>query len=99
MKFVKHFCRIITDHELSDDDVVEYFDIVQSVVPNKLVTAYRGDDKVSVDVMAYTGSTDHQDVYEIILDEQIDIEEGERISDELDEVFEFDFEFEISLEI
>lgn len=99
MKFVKHFCRIITDHELSDEDVIEYFDVVQSVVPNKMVTAYSGDDKVSVDVMAYTGSNDHQDVYEIILDEQIDMEEGEQISDELNEVFDFDFEFEISLEI
>ena len=99
MKFVKHFCRIITDHELNDEDVIEFFDIVQSVVPSKMVTAYSGDDKVSVDVMAYTGSTDHQDVYEIILDEQIDIEEGEQISDELNEVFDFDFEFEISLEI
>ena len=40
MKFVKHFCRLITQVELDNDQVMEYFDIVQSVSPTKIVKAY-----------------------------------------------------------
>ena len=35
--FVKHFVGFNTRDELDDYDVIEYFDIVQSVVPSKIV--------------------------------------------------------------
>jgi hypothetical protein len=54
---------------------------------------------VKVDVIAYTGAEQHQNIYEIILSEQLSLEEGEQISDLLLEEFEFDFEFETSMEI
>ena len=99
MNFIKHFCRLITDLDLEDDDVIEFFDIVQSVCPVKLITAYSDDEIVKVDVIAYTGSEQHQNIYEIILSEQLSLEEGEQISDLLLEEFDFDFDFETSMEI
>jgi hypothetical protein len=99
MEFVKHFCRLVTELDISDDDVIEYFDIVQSVVPVKMVTAHTEDDgKVEVVVTEYTGDNDLH-IYEIILNEQINLEEGELISDMLGQEFDYDFEFETSMEI
>ena len=40
---------MLTREELSDEDVMVYYDIVQSVVPTKLLTAYDGQ-KVGVDI-------------------------------------------------
>jgi hypothetical protein len=101
--FIKHFVRILTREELSDEDVIVYFDIVQSVVPTKLLTAYDEEKaKVGVEVMAYT-SEDHDGdmwIYEIVLESQIDEEEGDAISKELSLEFpELDFTFEASLEV
>lgn len=99
MDFVKHFCRLVTKMDLPDEDVIEYYDIVQSVVPVKMVTAHtEEDDVVSVVVTEYEGE-DGLHIYEIVLQEQIDLEEGELISDTLKEELEFDFDFEISMEI
>lgn len=98
MEFSKNFCRLVTINELEDQEVIEFFDIVQSVVPTKMVVAYTDDDKVSVDVTAYE-SRDGRNVYEIVLEDNIDLEEGERISDILMEEFEHDFDFETSMEI
>lgn len=97
-KVVKHFCRLITDVELDDDDVIEFYDIVQSVASTKLVTAYSDGDKVSVEITSYT-TEDNSFLYEIILNGQLNLDEGEEISDLLDEEFDFDFEFETSLEV
>ena len=45
---------MLTREELSDEDVMVYYDIVQSVVPTKLITAYdEVKKKVGVDVIAY----------------------------------------------
>ena len=97
--FVKHFCRFITTEELDNNQVAEYFDIVQSVVPAKLVVGYTDDgERVSAEVVVYEGNND-LNIYEIVLQEQIDIDEGEDISDQLDQEFNFDFDFETSLEI
>lgn len=97
--FVKHFCRLITKEQLDNDQVAEYFDIVQSVVPAKLVVGYTDDgERVTAEVIVYEGSND-LNIYEIVLQEQVDIDEGEDISDQLGEEFEFDFDFETSLEI
>lgn len=99
MDFVKHFCRLVTKMDLPDEDVIEYYDIVQSVVPVKMVTAHtEEDDVVSVVVTEYTSESGLH-IYEIVLHEQINIEEGELISDLLGEEFDFDFEFETSMEI
>lgn len=98
MKFTKYFCRLITQQELNSDDVAEYYDIVQSVVQPKVVVAMSGDDMVEATVMVYTAQDDSF-VYEIVLKENVDLEEGERISDQLAAEFDFDFEFETSMEI
>ncbi len=102
MAFVKHFCRLLTNHELSDEDVIEFYDVVQSVVPTKLVTAYSSENQevVSVEVIAYTDpDSATQNVYEILLQGDISPDEGDEISSELLDVFEFDFDFEASIEI
>jgi len=102
MAFIKHFCRLLTNHELSDEDVIEFYDVVQSVVSTKLVTAYTGDNQevVSVEVIAYTDpDSASQNVYEILLDGDISPDEGDAISNELLQAFDFDFDFEASIEI
>lgn len=99
MAFVKHFCRLICQEELSKDDVIEYFEIVQSVASTKIVVAYDEEgDKVEAQVMVYDSENEDY-IHEIILDSQLDLSEGEEISDLLSEEFEFDFDFETSLEI
>jgi len=75
--FVKHFVRMLCREELSDQDVIVYFDIVQSVVPTKLLTAYDDEkSKVGVEVMAYTSEDDEGPmwIYEIICDEEVEAE-------------------------
>ena len=102
MAFVKYFCRLLTEVELDDDDVITFYDIVQSVVPTKLVTAFADEsgEQVSVEVIAYTGSdSDKQYVYEIVLEENISSSDGDTIAEELNKEFDFDFDFEASVEI
>ena len=41
--FTKHFARIVCRQELENDDVELFFDVVQSVVDTKLITAYDQD--------------------------------------------------------
>lgn len=95
---IKDFCRLVVDQELSDDDVIEFFDIVQSVSPAKIVQGMSTDgDKVDVDVLVY--EIDEHHVYEIILEDQLSMDESEDIAYELEAEFDFDFEFETSLEI
>ena len=97
MAFVKNFCRLVSEHELSDEEVIDFFDIVQSIVPTKILTGFSGSgDVVSVDVMAYTDQAQY--IYEIVLKEDIDPEDGDSISEELANEFEFDFDFEASVE-
>jgi hypothetical protein len=103
MAFIKHFTRMITREELTDDDVIEYFDIVQSVVATKLLIAYdQGKEQVGIEVISYTDEDDQGDlfIYEIVLDEEITPSEGDEISEIL--FAEFDdltFSFEASIEI
>jgi len=103
MAFTKHFARMLTREELSDEDVILFFDIVQSVVPTKLVTAYDDEKaKVGIEVIAYTDDDDDGDmwIYEVILAEQIDADEGDEISDMLfDEFDDVQFTFEASVEV
>lgn len=103
--FTKHFVRFNTRQELDDYDVMEFFDIVQSIVPTKIVTGMSADDgdKVSIDVMVYEDEDEDGTifVYEIILDEEIDEDEGNRIATELIEEFpdQDPFTFEASIEV
>lgn len=101
--FIKHFARMLTREELSDNDVIVYYDIVQSVVPTKLLTAYDEEkQQVGVEVMAYTSNDDEGDmwIYEVILEDEIDAEEGDEISDMLFQEFDdVKFTFEASVEI
>lgn len=103
--FVKHFVRFNTREELDEYDVIEYFDIVQSVVPSKIVTGVDASnrDKVAVDVLIYQDEDDDGPIFihEIILEEEISEEEGNRISEELIEEFpdQDPFTFEASIEV
>ncbi len=101
--FIKHFARMLTREELSDEDVIVYFDVVQSVVPTKLLTAYDEEKaKVGIEVMAYTSEDNDGEmfIYEIILQDEIDAEEGDAISTELYNEFpDIQFTFEASVEV
>lgn len=103
MALIKNFCRLVAYQELSDEDVIEFFDIVQSIVPTKLLTGFSNEGEVvSVDVIAYTDYSDGKDqltyVYEVVLSEDIDAVDGDKIAEELANEFDFDFEFEASIE-
>jgi len=101
--FIKHFARMLTRDELTDEEVIIYFDIVQSVVPTKLVTAYDEDkEQVGIEVIGYESGDDDGEIfiYEIILEEEIDADEGDEISKMLfDEFDDVTFTFEASVEI
>jgi hypothetical protein len=101
--FTKHFARMLTREELSDDEVIVYHDIVQSVVPTKVLTAYDEEKaKVGIEVVAYTSEDDDglMWIYEVVLLEQIDSDEGDEISEMLfDEFDDIQFTFEASIEV
>lgn len=101
--FTKHFVRMLTREELSDEDVIVYHDIVQSVVPTKLLTAYDEEkQQVGIEVIGYTSEDDEGDIwiYEIVLVEEIYAEEGDEISEVLfNEFDDVQFTFEASVEI
>ena len=93
---------MVSRDRLSDEDVIVYFDIVQSVVATKIVSAYDDGEKVDVEVLAYESEDEDGDlfIYEVILDEEIDEDEGDIISEIL--FTEFDdilFTFEASIEL
>ena len=101
--FTKHFVRFNTREQLQDSDVIEYFDVVQSIIPTKLVTGISSDgDKVSIDVMIYNDMDDEGElfIHEIVLEDDIDSTEGDEISEELSDLFpETQFTFEASIEV
>ena len=89
--------------ELDIDDVEVFFDVVQSVVETKLITAYDEDkEEVGIEVISYSDEDNDGAlfVYEIVLAEQIDPDEGDEISQQLfDEFDDITFTFEASIEI
>ena len=101
--FTKHFARMLTREELSDEDVIVFHDIVQSVVPTKLLTAYDEEkQQVGIEVIGYTSEDNEGDmwIYEIVLVEEIDAEEGDEISEVLfNEFDDIQFTFEASVEV
>ena len=94
---------MVVREELPDDDVIEYFDIVQSVVATKLLTAYDEEkEQVGIEVISYTDEDKDGPlyIYEIVLDEENSPDEGDEISKELfnefpDQVFSFEASIEI----
>ena len=99
-KFVKHFARLITDAELSNDDVAEYYDIVESHIPTKVVVAYTDDHEMASAEVTLYSTTEDRTIYEVVLQEAVDEDEGDAITAELLQVFpDIDFDFESSLEI
>lgn len=101
--FSKNFARMVSREQLSDEEVELFFDIVQSVVPTKIIVAYdTNNDEVEVEVISFTDSDQDGDlfVYEVILQEEIDLDEGDQISTELfDEFDDITFTFEASIEV
>ena len=101
--FKKHFARIVCRQELENDDVELFFDVVQSVVETKLITAYDQDkEEVGVEVISYVSEDDNGllFIYEVILAEEIVSEEGNDISYALFQEFDdTTFTFEASIEI
>ena len=101
--FTKHFARIICRTELDREDVEDFFDVVEGVVSTKLITAYDEDkEEVGIDVISYTDEdkVGQLYIYEVILSEEIDSDEGDEISEQLFEFFnDIKFTFEASIEI
>ena len=99
MPFVKHFVRLITPTQLDDDDVIEFYDIVQTHVPTKLASAFTDDQEVVAVQVTHYDAADGRNIYEIITQEQIAEEEGEDIANDLADEFDFDYDIESSMEI
>jgi len=97
-KLIKHFCRLITREDLDNDDVIIFFDIVQSVAHTKLVSTYDDQDGKSINVEVIAYHNDGDNIYEIVLEEDMSIDDGDMIALELDKEFDFDFDFEASTE-
>ena len=69
-KVRKHFVRIVTENEISRDDIVDFFDVVQSVVPTKVFSSFDGNgNKVKAEVVHY--ESDDVQVYEVLTEEDI----------------------------
>ena len=84
-KVRKHFVRIVVEKEISRDDIVDFFDIVQSVVPTKVFQSFDGNgNKVKAEVVHY--ESDDVQVYEVLTEEDISAEEGTKIADALETI-------------
>ena len=99
MPFVKHFVRMITPEQLDDDEVVQFYDIVQSHVPTKLVSAFTDDEEVVAVEVTHYDSDDDRNIYEIVLKEQMSESEGMNVAQELSDEFDFDYDIESSMEV
>lgn len=97
-KVRKHFVRIVVEKEISRDDIVDFFDIVQSVVPTKVFSSFDGSgNKVKAEVVHY--ESDDVQVYEVLTDDDISAEEGTKIAEILAEELDVvDWDFEASTE-
>lgn len=97
-KVRKHFVRIVTEDEISRDDVVDFFDVVQSVVPTKVFSSFDGSgNKIKAEVVHY--ESDDVQVYEVLTEEDITQEEGTEIANILaEELKVVDWDFEASTE-
>lgn len=100
LDLVKNFCRLVVEHELSQEDISEYFDIVADLAEVKIKRGYDQDGQQVEEFSVLEFQTEAgQFVYEIVMSEQMSLDEGQAISDQLTDTFSFDFDFETSLEI
>ena len=99
MPFVKHFVRLITPTQLDDEDVIEFYDIVQTHVPTKLASAFTDDEEVVAVQVTHYESDDDRNIYEIVLKEQMSESEGMNVAQELSDEFDFDYDIESSMEV
>lgn len=94
---------MVSREQLDQDDIELFFDIVQSVVSTKLITAYdTNKDEVSIEVISYEDDDEDGDlfVYEIVLAEEIDPSEGDQIAQLVFDEFDSDnITFEASIEL
>ena len=90
---------MITPEQLDDDEVVEFYDIVQSHVPTKLVSAFTDDEEVVAVEVTHYDSDDDRNIYEIVLKEQMSESEGMNVAQELSDEFDFDYDIESSMEV
>ena len=101
--FTKNFARIVCRQELNNDEIELFFDIVNEVVPTKVVTAWdERKEEVGVEVIMYDDVDEDGDlyIYEIILAEEIDPDEGDQISEIIfNEFDDITFSFEASIEV
>jgi len=97
-KVRKHFVRIVTEDEISRDDVVDFFDVVQSVVPTKVFSSFDGGgNRIKAEVVHY--ESDDVQVYEVLTEEDITQDEGTEIAKILaEELKVVDWDFEASTE-
>lgn len=95
---IKNFARLITQRELEESEISDFFEAVDDVVPTKTVWAHSDGEMGEVEVIVYQDEDDAW-VYEIILSEDIDGVEGEEIAEQLEDIIEDDFEFEISADV
>ena len=97
-KVRKHFVRIVVEDEISRDDIVDFFDIVQSVVPTKVFSSFDSSgNKVKAEVVHY--ESDDVQVYEVLTQDDISAEEGTQIAKILAEELDVpDWDFEASTE-
>ncbi len=90
---------MITPTQLDDDDVIEFYDIVQTHVATKLSSAFTDDEEVVAVQVTHYDAEDGRNIYEIITQEQIAEEEGEAIANDLADEFDLDYDVERNLEI
>lgn len=75
----KHFVRLVCENEISREDIMDFFDVVQSVVPTKVFSSYDGSgNQVKAEVVQY--DSEGVEVYEVLVQEDITAEEGDEIA-------------------
>lgn len=92
---IKNFARLVINRELTDDEIADYAAAVSEVVDTKIVYAMRGGERTEVDVLVYQDE-DQNWIYEVVLENDIDPDEGEEISHLIEDILDDDFDFEIS---
>jgi hypothetical protein len=96
---IKHFARLVTEDELSDQLAQQVVDAISSVVESKTVWTITDDGRQEVDFVVYQDDDDGAWVYEVVLEADVDEGEGDRISGLIEEILDQDFDFEISTDV
>lgn len=90
---LKKFVRLIVDDQLDFDDVTDFYHIVNDHADSEIATAYTDEgEEVTFHVSEYDAGDSW--IYEVLLQEHITVSQGEDIVADLEDAFDFDFEFE-----